>query len=135
MTQKQILNVIDRQREEEQLGPGETQPRMIRPEEFNGICGGCHNAIDGTELGMADLLPASQKTPRAHLPGGTAEQFVDSGTPFKEAKQRVLDTFESAYLRALLEKHGGNISRSAQSAGLTRYHLRELAKRYGLRES
>ncbi len=90
---------------------------------------------DGTELGMADLLPASQKTPRAHLPGGTAEQFVDSGTPFKEAKQRVLDTFESAYLRALLEKHGGNISRSAQSAGLTRYHLRELAKRYGLRES
>jgi len=46
-------NVIDRQREEEQLGPGETQPRMIQPGEFNGICGGCHNAMDGTETGVA----------------------------------------------------------------------------------
>jgi len=45
--------VIDRQREEEQLGPGETQPRMIQPAQFNGICGGCHNAIDGSELGVA----------------------------------------------------------------------------------
>ncbi len=46
-------NVIDRQREEEQLGPGETQPRMIQPGEFNGICGGCHNALDGSETGVA----------------------------------------------------------------------------------
>ncbi len=90
---------------------------------------------DSPELGMADLLPASQKTPPVRLPGGTAEQFVDNETPFKEAKQRVLDTFEAGYLKALLEKHSGNISRSAQAAGLTRYHFRELAKRYGLRDS
>lgn len=88
---------------------------------------------DGTELGMQDLLPASQKTPPMFLPGGTAEQFVDSGTPFKDAKQRVVDAFEAQYLKALLDKHGDNISRSARAAGLTRYHLRELAKRYGLR--
>ena len=36
-------------------------------------------------------------------------------------------------LRSLLEKHNGNVTRSAQAAGLTRYHLRELAKRYGIR--
>ena len=59
--------------------------------------------------------------------------FVDDGVPFKEAKQRVIDEFEAAYLRALLDKHGGNVTRSAQAAGLTRYHLRELAKRYGIR--
>ena len=88
---------------------------------------------DGTELGMHDLLPASQKTPPVFLPGGTAEQFVDSEMPFKEAKQRVVDAFEAQYLKALLDKHGDNISRSARAAGLTRYHLRELAKRYGLR--
>jgi len=46
-------NLIDWQREEEQLGPGETEPRLIQPAQFNGICGGCHNAIDGTELGVA----------------------------------------------------------------------------------
>ncbi len=88
---------------------------------------------DGTELGMHDLLPASQKTPPLFLPGGTAEQFVDSETPFKEAKQRVVDAFEAQYLKALLDRHGDNVSRSARAAGLTRYHLRELAKRYGLR--
>jgi DNA-binding NtrC family response regulator len=67
------------------------------------------------------------------FPGGTAEQFVDNEIPFKDAKQRVVDAFEAQYLKAMLDKHGDNISRSARAAGLTRYHLRELAKRYGLR--
>lgn len=90
---------------------------------------------DSLDLGVRDLLPSSQKTPAQPLPGGTAEQFVEDGLPFKEAKQRVLDAFEAAYLKVLLDKHGGNITRSAQAAGLTRYHLRELAKRYGIRGS
>lgn len=88
---------------------------------------------DSMELTVKDLLPASQKTPPEPMPGGNAEQFVEDAMPFKEAKQRVLDAFEAAYLKALLDKHGGNITRSAQAAGLTRYHLRELAKRYGIR--
>ena len=88
---------------------------------------------DATELGMQDLMPASQKTPPVFLPGGTAEQFVENETPFKDAKQKVVDAFEVQYIKALLDKHGDNISRSARAAGLTRYHLRELAKRYGLR--
>ncbi|NOQ82873.1 MAG: FHA domain-containing protein [Myxococcales bacterium] len=88
---------------------------------------------DGTELGMQDLLPASQKTPPVFFPGGTAEQFVENEIPFKDAKQKVVDAFEAQYLKAVLDKHGDNISRSARAAGLTRYHLRELAKRYGLR--
>ncbi|UJR86516.1 sigma 54-interacting transcriptional regulator [Sandaracinus amylolyticus] len=90
---------------------------------------------DGTELGVRDLLPSSQKTPPVPLPGGNAEKFVEEGLPFKEAKQRVLDAFEATYLKALLDKHGGNVTRSANAAGLTRYHLRELAKRYGIRDT
>ena len=89
---------------------------------------------DGAELTMRDLLPSSQKTPPLPLPGGNAERFVEEGLPFKEAKQRVLDVFEAAYLKAQLDKHGGNVTRSANAAGLTRYHLRELAKRYGIRD-
>ena len=90
---------------------------------------------DGMELGVRDLLPSSQKTPPLPLPGGNAEQFVEDGLPFKEAKQRVLDAFEAAYLKALLDKNAGNVTRSANAAGLTRYHLRELAKRYGIRDT
>jgi DNA-binding NtrC family response regulator len=65
----------------------------------------------GSELSMPPILP---------------------GIDFKEAKQRVVDHFELAYLKQLLERHDGNITRSAQEAGLTRYHLRELLKRHGL---
>jgi transcriptional regulator with GAF, ATPase, and Fis domain len=57
---------------------------------------------------------------------------LQPGLDFKEAKQRVVDSFELLYLKALLERHEGNITRSAQEAGLTRYHLRELLKRHGL---
>ncbi len=89
---------------------------------------------DSTELTVRDLLPTSQKTPVEVMPGGSsAERFVEEEVPFKEAKQQVIDAFEASYLKALLDRHGGNVTRSAQSAGLTRYHLRELAKRYGIR--
>ena len=66
--------------------------------------------------------------------GGTAlpPPEIVPGLDFKEAKQRVVDSFELAYLKQLLERHEGNITRSAQEAGLTRYHLRELLKRHGL---
>lgn len=53
-----------------------------------------------------------------------------AGCSFKEAKQIVVDAFEAAYLKALLDRNDGNITRSAQEAGLTRYHLRELLKRH-----
>jgi DNA-binding NtrC family response regulator len=90
---------------------------------------------DGLELDVRDLLPGSQKTPPSTVAGGSAERYVESGLPFKEAKQQVIDAFEAAYLKALLDKHGGNVTRSASAAGLTRYHLRELAKRFGIRDA
>jgi DNA-binding NtrC family response regulator len=88
---------------------------------------------ESMRLEIPDLLPSSTRLGAELASGGSASQFVDEGLPFKEAKQRVLDQFEASYLRALLDKHGGNVTRSAQAAGLTRYHLRELAKRFGIR--
>jgi transcriptional regulator with AAA-type ATPase domain len=54
------------------------------------------------------------------------------GIPFKEAKQALLDDFETRYFTHLLEAHDGNLSRAAAEAGITRYYLRELLKRLGL---
>jgi transcriptional regulator with GAF, ATPase, and Fis domain len=86
-----------------------------------------------------DLMFNRDTTPRATLAavapsgeGGLPAISMAPGLDFKEAKQRVVDQFELAYLRGLLERHDGNITRSAQEAGLTRYHLRELLKRHGL---
>ena len=89
---------------------------------------------EGLKLEIPDLLPSNTRLGAVvSATHGSASQFVDEGLPFKEAKQRVLDQFEAAYLKSLLDKHGGNVTRSAQAAGLTRYHLRELAKRFGIR--
>ena len=69
-------------------------------------------------------------------PGQTAifdPALLSPGLGFKQAKQAVVDAFETAYLSVLLERNEGNITRSAQEAGLTRYHLRELLKRHKLK--
>ena len=64
-----------------------------------------------------------------------AGAFVERGVSFKEAKRHVLDAFEATYVKALLDKYDGNLTRGAKAAKLTRFHLRELAKRFGLRNA
>jgi DNA-binding NtrC family response regulator len=49
--------------------------------------------------------------------------------PFKEAKAQLLESFERAYLAALLERHPSNVLRAAEAAGLSRKHLYDLMKR------
>ncbi|TMQ12901.1 MAG: sigma-54-dependent Fis family transcriptional regulator, partial [Deltaproteobacteria bacterium] len=66
-------------------------------------------------------------------PASFDPSLLKAGLGFKGAKQTVVDAFEIAYLSALMARNDGNITRSAQEAGLTRYHLRELLKRHGLK--
>ncbi len=61
---------------------------------------------------------------------------VDEGqykVPFKEAKQFILEEFERAYFSRLMERNDGNLSRASAEAGITRFYLRELLRRLGLR--
>jgi DNA-binding NtrC family response regulator len=64
-------------------------------------------------------------------PASTRELPFD--LPFKEAKARIIDDFEQAYLEHLLAKHGGNLSAAARAAQVDRKHLRELVRKHGLR--
>ncbi len=95
---------------------------------------------DGAEITADDMLPASASRllavpARASDPGAGALSDELLAMPFKDAKTRLLEGFEPQYLAAMLKRHGDNITRSAAAAGLTRYHLRELCKRYGLRST
>lgn len=63
---------------------------------------------------------------------GFSPDLFEPNKNFKEAKQELLDKFEKIYLKAVMERNKGNITRSAHEAGLTRYHLRELLKRHNL---
>jgi transcriptional regulator with GAF, ATPase, and Fis domain len=58
---------------------------------------------------------------------------IDVGTPFKIAKEALIDDFERAYLQALLAWSGGNMSRAARHAGIDRMYLHRLVQRHGLR--
>ncbi len=87
---------------------------------------------DLANAGAQAAAAAVGSTPAAGGVVGFDATTLTPGLDFKEAKQRVVDAFEAAYLKALLARHEGNITRSAQEAGLTRYHLRELLKRHNL---
>ncbi|MBZ4422840.1 sigma 54-interacting transcriptional regulator [Myxococcus sp. RHSTA-1-4] len=52
--------------------------------------------------------------------------------PFKEAKERLIEGFERDYLRTLLERCEGNVSRASREAGIDRVYLRKLLRKHGL---
>jgi DNA-binding NtrC family response regulator len=81
----------------------------------------------GAELDLADFL--SSVAAAAPNIGSIA---LDK--PFKEAKAAVVEEFERVYLKALLERHGGNLSAASRTADLDRKHLRELLRKHGLWE-
>jgi DNA-binding NtrC family response regulator len=70
---------------------------------------------------------------RLASPSGNASP--DLTLPFKEAKARVVDAFERAYIEALLKRHEENLSAAARAAEIDRKHLRELLRKHGLRAS
>jgi transcriptional regulator of acetoin/glycerol metabolism len=53
--------------------------------------------------------------------------------PFKEAKERLVDSFTRDYLEAMLSRHNGNITHAAKAAGIARAHLHKLVEKFGLK--
>ncbi len=88
----------------------------------------------GGGLGLDEVL--GQEIAPPPLGGGaTPEPEVPLGLPYKAAKTQVLDGFERAYFKALVERHGGNVSSAAREAQIDRKHLRDLLRKYGLLSS
>ena len=71
--------------------------------------------------------------PQENMPStiGGALPGVAASMPFKEAKEQLLESFERAYLDALLARHKGNLTQAAQAAGISRKHIYDLVKKYG----
>ncbi|SMC20583.1 regulatory protein, Fis family [Desulfacinum hydrothermale DSM 13146] len=53
--------------------------------------------------------------------------------PYKDAKERVVEKFTVRYVRDVLERTEGNVSRAAEMSGLTRAALQKIMRRYGIR--
>ncbi|MBI5497430.1 MAG: sigma 54-dependent Fis family transcriptional regulator [Deltaproteobacteria bacterium] len=65
-------------------------------------------------------------------PGSAIVVTAELDTPFKDAKEKLLEQFEAAYLRRLMERTGGQVSAAAREAGIDRKHLYTLLKKYGM---
>ncbi len=67
----------------------------------------------------------------AAAPAAAAAALVD-GLSFRAAKERAVAEWERAYVQALIERHGRNLSRAARAVRMDRNHLRELLRRHGV---
>jgi DNA-binding NtrC family response regulator len=56
----------------------------------------------------------------------------DSSLPFKQSRERLVDSWERDYVRDLLGKSRHNVSQAARWAGISRVYLHELIKKHGL---
>jgi DNA-binding NtrC family response regulator len=81
------------------------------------------------------VLQMASPTSRKSAPSSPVlgSQQVDIRVPFKLAKDAAVDTFERAYLGALLEACTGNMSKAARTAGMDRMYLHRLVQKHGLR--
>jgi two-component system response regulator GlrR len=82
-------------------------------------------------LAGADVEPLAQETATAARTLTATEAITD--LPFKEAKERLVESFTKEYLVTLLEKCGGNISQMAREAGIARNYVHRLVAKYGLK--
>ena len=76
----------------------------------------------------------ASKSSSAELPADLEGDYLpfDITLPFKEAKQHLLDDFETRYWVRLLEQTDGNISKAARLAGMHRKSVAYILKRLDL---
>ena len=79
------------------------------------------------------LLTPLTATPRADLPLPPDALAADRDLPFKDARERWLHLLEAAYLREVLERHKGNISAAAKTAGIDRKTFHRLIQKHEIR--
>ncbi len=68
---------------------------------------------------------------RAAAAGGDAAELE---RPYKQARAEVTRSFEERYLRHLIARAGGNVSKAARLAQMDRSHLIELLRRHQIRD-
>lgn len=80
----------------------------------------------GDVLETADISPNHQTAPASTLTIDTSEEIFSM--PFKEAKDKLIEEFQSHYITKILAKHAGNVTQAAKESGLKRQYLHRLMR-------
>ncbi len=67
------------------------------------------------------------------VPPDSIERFVALHLPLKQARRAWTESFELVYVRAMLKLVGGNVTRAAERAGVSRRFLQRMVARLGIR--
>ena len=76
--------------------------------------------------------PAIAVPPSLAASAAGAASAVDPAVEYAEARRQALEAFERAYVRELLNAHGGRVSAAARAAGIGRVYLYRLMRRHGV---
>jgi DNA-binding NtrC family response regulator len=85
-------------------------------------------------VGDQEGLPTEARAAAAaaQLPSGI-ESLIPLHMPLKDARAAWARVFESVYVRAMLQRTGGNLTRAAEAAGVSRRFLQRMLVRMGMR--
>jgi DNA-binding NtrC family response regulator len=114
--------------------------RLLSAHHWQGNVRELENAIEHAVVFCRDDTMTAAELPFARSTnGGSADATPLAGAdptfdlPYREAKERSLEAFETAYFTGLLARTQGNVSEAARQAGLDRSNFRRAVKRAGVR--
>lgn len=125
----------------ERNGPASAAPRSFDPEALRLLTRyswpGNVRELQNVVERAAALADGPVITP-AHLPERirmlSPEPIADCpASSYKQAKQRLVRSFERSFLLDILQRHHGHIGHAAREAGLDRKTIERMIKRHGLR--
>ena len=106
--------------------------RMLAARSWPGNVRELRNFIERS-VSLGFVAPTAAATSSRVAPRPDMESLVPLHLPLKEARNTWIESFEEIYLRAMLRKTGGNVTRAAELAGVSRRFLQRLAARLGIK--
>ena len=92
------------------------------------------NVITRAAVLAAAGVPFSEWLVSLRAVPGAAPVLDRADRPFRQAKDAVIERFERAYLKDLLHRAGGNLSKAARLAEVERKYLYRILDKHGLRD-
>ena len=109
--------------------------QILSSQEYPGNIRELENIIErGVIFCRSDTLKVNDlqlDSDQQQLPAKLDEDIMQ--LPFKEAKDKMTDIFHRFYIRSILSKNDGNISKAAAAAGIQRQYLHRLMKESHIR--